>query len=159
MIVPAIPLLRHKINAAVHAAGLAGKVQILDGQSHIALAACDVTLIASGTATLEAALFKRPMVIAYRMNWLSWRIMQPKQLQPWIGLPNILCGEFVVPELLQEAATPRALADNVLQWLDAKTSAPMIITALESRFTQLHHELQRDTAQLATDAIQKILEG
>ena len=159
LIVPAIPLLRHKISAAAHAAGRAGKVQILDGHSHIALAACDVTLIASGTATLEAALFKRPMVIAYRMNWLSWRIMQPKQLQPWIGLPNILCGEFVVPELLQEAATPRALADNVLQWLDAKTSAPMIITALESRFTQLHHELQRDTAQLATDAIQKILEG
>ena len=157
--VPAIPGLRQKIEAAARAAGLQGKVLVLDGQSHTALAACDVTLIASGTATLEAALFKRPMVIAYNMHWLSWRIMQPKQLQPWIGLPNILCGEFVVPELLQDAATPRALADSVLQWLDAKTSAPATITALESRFTQLHHELQRDTAQLATDAIQKILEG
>ena len=158
-VVPAIPGLRQKIEAAARAAGLQGKVLVLDGQSHTALAACDVTLIASGTATLEAALFKRPMVIAYNMHWLSWRIMQPKQLQPWIGLPNILCGEFVVPELLQDAATPRALADSVLQWLDAKTSAPATITALESRFTELHHELQRDTAQLATDAIQKILEG
>ena len=158
-VVPAIPLLRQKIEAAVRAAGLQGRVLVLNGQSHTALAACDVTLIASGTATLEAALFKRPMVIAYNMHWLSWRIMRPKQLQPWIGLPNILCSSFVVPELLQGAATPRALADNVLQWLHAKTSAPMTITALESRFTQLHHELQRDTAQLATDAIQKILEG
>ena len=159
LVVPAIPALRQKIDAAVRAAGLQGKVLVLEGQSHTALAACDVTLIASGTATLEAALFKRPMVIAYNMHWLSWRIMRSKQLQPWIGLPNILCGSFVVPELLQGAATPRALADSVLQWLDAKTSAPMRITALESRFTQLHHELQRDTAQLATDAIQKILEA
>jgi ribonuclease HII len=64
---------------------------IVTGQSHTVLAACDVTLIASGTATLEAALFKRPMVIAYNMNWLSWQIMRRKQLQPWVGLPNILC--------------------------------------------------------------------
>lgn len=158
-VLPVVPGLRPLLEPLVAMHAPHAPLRLLDGQSHAVLAACDVTLIASGTATLEAALFKRPMVIAYRMNWLSWRIMQPKQLQPWIGLPNILCGEFVVPELLQEAATPRALADNVLQWLDAKTSAPMIITALESRFTQLHHELQRDTAQLATDAIQKILEG
>jgi lipid-A-disaccharide synthase len=98
---------------------MAGRVKLLDGQSHAALAACDVTLIASGTATLEAALFKRPMVIAYNMNALSWRLMQRKQLQPWVGLPNILCREFVVPELLQEAATPEALAQATLAWLDA----------------------------------------
>ena len=89
---------------------MAGPIQIVAGQSHTVLAACDVTLIASGTATLEAALFKRPMVIAYNMNWLSWQIMRRKQLQPWVGLPNILCSDFVVPELLQEAATPQALA-------------------------------------------------
>ena len=158
-IVPAIPALRQLIEGAARQAGMFSRLQILDGQSHAALAACDVTLIASGTATLEAALFKRPMVIAYNMNWLSWQIMRRKQLQPWVGLPNILCGEFVVPELLQNAAAPKALAAEVLRWLDARTSSPAAITALETRFTQLHHDLQRDTAQLATDAIQKILEG
>ena len=158
-IVPAIPALRHLIEDAARQAGMLDRVHILDGQSHTALAACDVTLIASGTATLEAALFKRPMVIAYNMHWLSWQIMRRKQLQPWVGLPNILCGEFVVPELLQSAATPKALAAEVLRWLNARTSAPETLAVIDTRFTQLHHDLQRNTAQLATDAIQKILEG
>ncbi len=157
-VVPAIPALKLEIERIAKQAGLQN-LQILNGQSHTALAACDVTLIASGTATLEAALFKRPMVIAYNMNWLSWRIMQRKQLQPWVGLPNILCEEFVVPELLQEAATPQALADAVLQWVDTKARAPAKIAALEQRFIRLHTELQRDTTALATDAIENILEG
>lgn len=157
-IVPAIPALRPLIEAVARQAGMLARIQIIDGQSHAALAACDVTLIASGTATLEAALFKRPMVIAYRMNWLSWQIMKRKQLQPWVGLPNILCGEFVVPELLQDAATPAALATEVQRWLNARTEAPDVIAALETRFTRLHLELQRNTAQLVTDAIEKILE-
>ena len=157
-IVPSIPVLKPEIERIAHDVGLKN-VQIVNGQSHTALAACDVTLIASGTATLEAALFKRPMVIAYNMNWLSWRIMQRKQLQPWVGLPNILCEEFVVPELLQEAATPQALAEAVLKWLDIKSHEPAKIMALEQRFTQLHTELQRNTSQLATDAIDKILES
>jgi lipid-A-disaccharide synthase len=123
------------------------------------LAACDVTLVASGTATLEAALFKRPMVIAYHMSKLSWQLMRRKRLQPWAGLPNILCRDFVVPELLQDAATPQALADAVLQWLEAPTHAPQRLAALQSTFAQLHHALQRDTATIATDAIQKVLQG
>jgi lipid-A-disaccharide synthase len=154
-VVPAVPALRERITAAARAAGLGDTLQVISGQSHTALAACDVTLIASGTATLEAALFKRPMVIAYNMNWLSWQIMRRKQLQPWVGLPNILCGEFVVPEYLQDAATPQALSQAVLAWLDA----PARITALQQRFTALHHTLRRDTAQLATDAIEQVLEG
>ena len=154
-VVPAVPALRERIEAAARSAGLGDELQVIAGQSHTALAACDVTLIASGTATLEAALFKRPMVIAYNMNWLSWQIMRRKQLQPWVGLPNILCGDFVVPEILQEAASPRALAQGVLDWLDA----PERIAALQQRFTALHHTLRRDTAQLATDAIEKVLEG
>ena len=158
-IVPAIPSLKGLIERLADQAGMRTSLQIIDGQSHTALAACDVTLIASGTATLEAALFKRPMVIAYNMNWLSWQIMQRKQLQPWVGLPNILCEDFVVPELLQHAATPEALADAVLQWVDARSTAPEKIAALEARFTQLHVDLMRDTSQLATDAIQKILES
>ena len=154
-VVPAVPALRERTAAAARAAGLDGALTVIPGQSHTALAACDVTLIASGTATLEAALFKRPMVIAYNMNWLSWQIMRRKQLQPWVGLPNILCGEFVVPELLQDAATPQALSRAVLDWLDA----PAKIASLQQRFTELHHTLRRDTAQLATDAIEQVLEG
>ncbi len=154
-VVPAVPALRRTIEEAVRASGLGHRLQVVAGQSHTVLAACDVTLIASGTATLEAALFKRPMVIAYNMNWLSWQIMRRKQLQPWVGLPNILCRDFVVPEFLQDAATPEAMARAVLDWLDA----PQKMTALHHRFTALHHELLRDTTQLATDAIEKILEG
>lgn len=158
-IVPAVPALKAMIEGLADQAGVRADLQIVQGQSHTVLAACDVTLIASGTATLEAALFKRPMVIAYNMNWLSWQIMRRKQLQPWVGLPNILCKDFVVPELLQGAATPDALADALLQWLDAKSSAPEKITAVQQRFAQLHADLQRDTSRLATDAIQKILEA
>lgn len=154
-IVPAIPALRHAIEKAARAAGVAEHVVVLDGQSHLALAACDVTLIASGTATLEAALFKRPMVIAYNMHWLSWQIMRRKRLQPWVGLPNILCRDFVVPEFLQDAATPQALADAVAAWLDA----PEKIARLQQRFAALHAELHRDTAQLATDAIAQVLQA
>ncbi|WP_244618382.1 lipid-A-disaccharide synthase [Rhodoferax sediminis] len=155
-IVPAVPALKARLEQMALASGLGDGLQILPSQSHTALAACDVTLIASGTATLEAALYKRPMVIAYNMNWMSWHIMRRKQLQPWVGLPNILCRDFVVPELLQDAATPRALADAVLQWLQA---APEKIAAVQQRFTTLHTELRRDTATLATDAIQKILQA
>jgi lipid-A-disaccharide synthase len=157
-IVPAIPALRSAIERIAGEVGLQN-LQIRDGQSHTTLAACDVTLIASGTATLEAALFKRPMVIAYNMHWLSWRIMQRKKLQPWVGLPNILCEDFVVPELLQNAATPQALADAVLCWVDTKAHEPAKIAALEQRFARLHVKLQRDTSQLATDAIEKILKS
>ncbi|WP_244146167.1 lipid-A-disaccharide synthase [Comamonas antarctica] len=157
IIVPAVPALIDKVRAAAQAAGLDGRIHILQGRSHDALAACDCTLIASGTATLEAALFKRPMVIGYRMQPLSWRLMRRKQLQPWVGLPNILCGEFVVPELLQDAATPEALAAEVSRWLRARSDSPSTIEALEQRFTALHHVLRRDTARLAADAIQKVV--
>ena len=155
LIAPILPGLRAEVEGLLQAAGMAGRVTLLHGQSHAALAACDVTLIASGTATLEAALFKRPMVIAYNMNGLSWRLMQRKQLQPWVGLPNILCREFVVPELLQEAASPEALANATLEWLDA----PAKTQALQQRFSALHVQLQRDTPTLCADAIQKVLEG
>ena len=158
-IVPAVPALKVLIEAAAHASGLLKKLLIVEGQSHTILAACDVTLIASGTATLEAALHKRPMVIAYRMGWLSWQIMRRKKLQPWVGLPNILCRDFVVPELLQDAATPQALAGEVLRWLDAKDVTPEKIAALQQTFTTLHLQLQRDTPRIAAHAIQQVLQG
>jgi lipid-A-disaccharide synthase len=158
-IVPAVPSLKMRIEAAARACGMHAHLQIVEGQSHTVLAACDVTLIASGTATLEAALFKRPMVIAYRMGWLSWQIMRRKKLQPWVGLPNILCRDFVVPELLQDAATAQALTDAVLAWVSALTTEPAKIAHLQQTFTALHHELRRDTSQLAAHAIQQVLQS
>ena len=157
LVVPAVPALRTRIEEVARACGLEGAVQIVAGQSHVVLAACDTTLIASGTATLEAALFKCPMVIGYRMQAISWWLMRRKQLQPWVGLPNILCGEFVVPELIQDAATPQALCAATLDWLDARRNNAPKVTALVQRFTALHHSLQRNTPQLAANAIQKIL--
>ena len=153
LVVPAAPALMDALQAAAQRNGLAGRVQIVHGQSHTVLAACDVVLVASGTATLEAALFKRPMVIAYNMHIFSWWMMRGKRLQPWVGLPNILCRDFVVPEFLQDRATPQALARAVQDWLQN----PGKIKALQQRFGLLHDELQRDTAQLATDAIEKVL--
>lgn len=157
-VVPAVPLLKNQIVALAQASGLGEAITVLDGQSHTALAACDATLVASGTATLEAALFKRPMVIAYRMGALSWQLMRRKRLQPWVGLPNILCGEFVVPELLQDAATPHALAAEVLHWLQVASAQPETIASLEQRFVALHVELLRDTPQLAAHAIAQVLQ-
>ena len=152
-VLPAIPSLQPRIQALVNAQGGLPGLHLMTGQSHAALAACDVTLIASGTATLEAALFKRPMVIGYHMNWLSWKIMKRQQLQPWVGLPNILCEDFVVPEFLQDRCTPDALALACLDWL----SAPDRVDALKSRFQQLHQSLQCDTALLTTHALEKVL--
>jgi lipid-A-disaccharide synthase len=156
-VIPAVPGLQSQIEAAARRSGMAHLVHMVTGQSHTVLAACDVTLIASGTATLEAALFKRPMVIAYRMSALSWRMVRGKRLQPWVGLPNILCEDFVVPEFLQEAATAGALSQAVTEVLDAKHQHPEKIRTLEARFTALHETLHRDTALLATHAIEGLL--
>ena len=174
-IVPAVPHLQSQIEVAARVSGLGDALKVVRGQSHAVLAACDVTLIASGTATLEAALFKRPMVIAYAMPAFSYRLMRKKRQLPWVGLPNVLCAPrewlhrpagmsahdmadrtdapFVVPELIQDAATPAALAQAVLDWL----AAPEKIAQLQQRFTALHHELKRDTPRLATDAIETLL--
>ena len=152
-ILPTLPAFVPALQAMVQQIGGVPGLQICHGQSHAALAACDVTLIASGTATLEAALFKRPMVIAYNMHALSWQIMRRKKLQPWVGLPNILLQDFAVPELLQDAATPEALADETLQWL----LNPEAVRTLQARFDALHSSLKMDTLQLATDAIEKII--
>jgi lipid-A-disaccharide synthase len=154
-VLPVAPGLRGLVDPLVaeHAAGL--PLQVVDGQSHAVLAACDVTMIASGTATLEAMLFKRPMVIGYRMNALSWQIMNRMRLQPWVGLPNILSREFVVPELLQGECTPDALARATLAQLDDGARA----IRLHQRFDELHLLLRRDTASSATDAIAQIVQA
>lgn len=91
------------------------QVTIVDGQGRLAMQAADAVLLASGTATLEAMLLRRPMVIAYRMAWLSWQILSRMATTRFVGLPNILAGREVVPELLQDAATPEALADALIE--------------------------------------------
>ena len=152
-VLPLAPGLRGMVEPLVaqHASGV--PIALRDGDSHTALAACDVTLIASGTATLEAALFRRPMVIGYRVHPLSYQLMKRMAYQPWVGLPNILCRDFVVPELLQHDCTPPALADATLAWLDDPARA----ASVARRFDELHHLLRRDTAQVATDAIAQVI--
>jgi lipid-A-disaccharide synthase len=151
--VPAMPALQQRISQSARQHGPRRNMVIHTGQSHAVLAACDVALIASGTATLEAALFKRPMVISYHTHWLSYLLMKPRHLQPWVGLPNILSGDFVVPELLQSNAKPDKLARALADWLDA----PERIRDVQDQFRNLHLLLQRDTASLATHAIEQVL--
>ncbi len=154
-VLPVAPGLRTLIEAVVADAGAQQALQLVDGRSHEVLAASDAAMVASGTATLEAALFKRPMVIGYRMAWLSWQLMRRMRYQPWVGLPNVLAGDFVVPELLQDDMTPEALASAVLRWLDD----PVASARVAQRFDDIHLSLRRDTARAATDAIARILEA
>ena len=153
-VLPVAPAMMSQVQSMVARAGLTDVdwLHVLDGQSHVALAACDVTLIASGTATLEAALSKRPMVIAYRMPQLSWQIMKRKRLQPWVGLPNILAKSFVVPELLQDQASPASLAEKTLAWLDN----PAAYDHVRTRFAEVHDSLRMNTPVIASEAIQRI---
>jgi lipid-A-disaccharide synthase len=128
-------------------------LQIVDGQSHTAMSAADAVLVASGTASLEVALHKTPTVIAYKMMAASWHIMRHMGYQPWIGLPNILAREFLVPELLQDSATPQALADGI--W--SQLQNPKHIESLKQRFVEMHHSLRRDTARESAQAVLKLI--
>ncbi len=154
-VLPVVPGMRHVVEPLRKQLAPSLVLDLLDGQSHEALAACDVTLVASGTATLEAALFKRPMVITYVMHALNWQMMKRMKYLPWVGLPNILLNDFAVPELLQGDATPERLAHAALAWLDD----PQRCTALHARLDALHISLRCNTAQAATDAIEKVLAG
>ena len=128
-------------------------ITILFGHAHMAMTAADAVLVASGTATLEAALLKRPMVISYKMPRLSAWIMRRKAHLPYAGLPNILAGEFVVPELLQEDAT----AENLAQALYNQLQDKEVRKRLERRFLEIHRSLRQDTARLAVEAILPLL--
>jgi lipid-A-disaccharide synthase len=121
----------------------------LFGHAHDAMAAADGVLVASGTATLEAALIKRPMVIAYRMSSNSARLMRRMAYLPYHGLPNILAGRFVVPEFIQEDATP----ENLAQALGNAVADPVLTGRLERLFTDLHRQLRQNTAEKAAAAI------
>ena len=148
------PKQRQYFTDAITAAGRQHlPIAIVDGQSHAAMAAADGVLVASGTASLEVALFKKPMVIAYKMLAASYHIMRHMAYQPWIGLPNILAREFLVPELIQHAATPQALADALWrQMQDAGHKEKLV-----QRFTDMHHSLLRNTAQESAQAVLKMV--
>jgi lipid-A-disaccharide synthase len=154
-VLPVAPGMRALVDPLLlrHAPGV--PVDLLDGRSHEALAACDVTLVASGTATLEAALFKRPMVVTYVVSWFNALRMKRLRLQPWVGLPNVLCREFVVPELLQDEASPEALARATIEWLDDEPRRER----LRVRFNELHHLLHRDTVRESADAIAQVVKA
>jgi lipid-A-disaccharide synthase len=124
-------------------------ITMLFGHAQDAMIAADGVLVASGTATLEAALLKRPMVITYRMPALSWWLMKRKGYQPYYGLPNILCERFVVPELMQDDATPENLAQALLNLVNSKTA----VAQIEATFSALHKTLRNDTARKAAAAI------
>ncbi len=125
------------------------ELDILFGHAHDAMEAADVVLVASGTATLEAALLKRPMVITYRMPTLSWWILKRMNYLPYVGLPNILAGKFVVPELLQKEATPQKLADAVSLLLVDKNR----IKEIEQEFTNIHKSLKQNSAKKAAQVV------
>ncbi|MCU0870568.1 MAG: lipid-A-disaccharide synthase, partial [Burkholderiales bacterium] len=141
---------RDRFEAAIHAEA-AGELPltILFGHAQLAMAAADVVLVASGTATLEAALMRRAMVITYRVPWLTWRIMWPRRYLPYIGLPNVMAGEFVVPEILQHDATPQNLATALLNLLRDKPLRERV----ERRFESMYTTLRQGAAQRAADAV------
>lgn len=127
---------------------------LLFGHAQHALAAADVALVASGTATLEAALTKTPMVIAYRMASVSWQLMRRMRYQPWVGLPNILSQQFVVPEFLQDEATPARLAEALF---DILQSGPRR-AAMRQRFEDIHRQLRRGSAERAAEVVAAYLD-
>ena len=124
-------------------------LDILFGHAHDAMQAADIVIVASGTATLEAALLKKPMVITYRMPAISWQILKRMRYQPYVGLPNILAGKFLVPELLQHDATPQKLADAVARLL----SDDAYLKEIEQEFTTIHHTLRQNSAKKAADVV------
>ena len=126
---------------------------LLFGHSHEALMAADAALIASGTATLEAALLGCPMVITYKMPAVSWRIMWPKRRLPYVGLPNVLAGEFVVPELLQDDATPENLAQALLNLLEDG----VVRRRIEAKFSRMRAGLRRNAADTAAEVVVRLL--
>ena len=149
----ATPALGERLRMLANALPGRPPIEILSGQSHRALAVADAVLVASGTATLEAALFLKPMVIAYRMAGSSYRIMRRMGYLPYVGLPNILCDDWVVPELLQHAATPQALGGAILAQLEDEAGRKRIV----ERFAGLRAELAIGCAQRASDAIDETI--
>ncbi|HSH86308.1 MAG: lipid-A-disaccharide synthase [Methylophilus sp.] len=128
-------------------------MQIMFGHAHEAMIAADAIVVASGTATLEAALLKKPMVITYKMSNMSWQLLKRMRLQPYVGLPNILAGEFIVPELLQKDANPEQIAQTLYNLLADKTG----LATLREKYRAIHMQLKQNSAQKAAAVIKQFL--
>lgn len=157
LVVPAAtPLRRSELEALIaQRPVLTGRLTLLDGQSREAMVASDLVLLASGTAALEAMLCHRPMLVAYRMapltHWLAKRLVKTE----WISLPNLIARESLVPELIQEAASAEAIAEQLSVMLDDEAGR----VALEKRFSDIHVGLRRGASERAVDAIAALIEG
>ena len=149
-----VPLITRETRAIFEHALYQGTSQKLDliilfGHAHDAMEAADLVIVASGTATLEAALLKKPMVITYRMPKLSWWILKRMNYLPYVGLPNILAGKFIVPELLQDAATPQNLADTAIKLLNDTNH----LEEIKQEFTKIHLTLKQNAAEKAAKVV------
>lgn len=141
--------------AVRHHAGGELPLTLLFGHSHEALAAADIALVASGTASLEAALFKTPMVVAYRMSPITWALMRHMIRLPYVSLPNILANEALVAEFLQDRATPGALSTALTELMhDADRRRSQV-----ARFREIHLDLRQNTAQKAADTVLRVLDS
>jgi len=146
------PETRDLFSAALQKQGTALPITIIEGRSHEAMAAADVVLLASGTATLEAMLLKRPMVVAYSMAPMTHFIAKKMVKLPYYSLPNLLAGRRLVPELIQDQVTPENIGPLLLDWLDAqeKTEATM------EEFKKIHEELQINASATAANAVLEV---
>lgn len=122
-------------------------------RSQDVMAAADIVVVTSGTATLETMLYKKPMVIAYRMSRLTYALARLLVKTPYAGLPNLLANELLVPELIQDAASPEAISQHILDYLDH----PEKIKTLQQRFTELHHYLRTDSAKESAEAVLSVM--
>ena len=143
--------LKEPVRAAVSAAGVANRVRLVDGRAREVMTAANVVLLASGTAALEAALLKRPLVVAYRMSALSQWILETFRMVriTHFSLPNLIAGEELVPEFLQEAVDPPDMARRLLGLLDdAQRQAELV-----ERFSDMHRLLAQGADRRAADAV------
>jgi lipid-A-disaccharide synthase len=129
------------------------KVKLLKQQSHLAMEAADVVLLTSGTTALEAMLLKKPMVVGYRMNALSFKLLYPLIKTAYVSLPNLLANKPLVPELIQEKATSDSLSAEVVNLFKSNNSE------LVEQFDKLHQQLSLDSSALATAAISQLIES
>ena len=128
-------------------------ITLFNGHSHEAMAAADVVLLASGTVALEALLLKKPMVVAYKMASLTFKILSWLIKTPWVSLPNLLAQKMLVPEILQDKATPQTLSAAVMNYFDNPDEAQV----LSETFMQMHIELKRDASARAADAVARLI--
>jgi len=151
----ATPALRHAMEQLIAERGTQWPVVLLDGNARAALTAADVGLVASGTATLEALLCRCPAVMAYQVNAFSAAIGRRLIRVPYFAMPNLMAGEPLIPEFIQEQAKPAAIADAALSWLEN----PAQRAAINLRFADLHRALRRDADASAAAAVSDLVDG